>query len=336
MSIRLVESVSRRHLEHLLGSSDERLSNCLLITIDNPDVEPVKVPDKYMRLSLSFHDVDETCFDIGLTLPTFADAQRCLDFVYSNVSRRIICQCDAGRGRSYATQLALCSIGSNDNKRPDNMFPYNKLWYRLLMEAAGLSVPVEPLVSLVIRQKYPPDRLQLLCLSMQRQRWQNWELIIVTDGPLPYLGRYLPAQYDSRIRVIYTDERKGRWGHPYRQLGIDAARGNYIGLSNDDNYYVPGYFEQMVNKLEYTDSDLVLCNMLHAYNNWAVTESYASARIISTDVGAWLARAELIKKVPWGHDRNDFLSDSHYVEKLAETVGLNKVCYVHKPLFIKN
>ena len=43
--------------------------------------------------------------------------------------------------------------------------------------------------------------------------------------------------------------------------------GEFIGLSNDDNYYVPGYLEQIVNAL--ADADIAMCEILHSYSGWA-------------------------------------------------------------------
>jgi hypothetical protein len=52
-----------------------------------------------------------------------------------------------------------------------------------LLSAAGMNLEIDPLVSIAVRIKYAPDRLKLFILSMQRQRYENWEVVAVTDGP---------------------------------------------------------------------------------------------------------------------------------------------------------
>jgi GT2 family glycosyltransferase len=177
------------------------------------------------------------------------------------------------------------------------------------------------------------DRLNLLLLSLRRQRYTNWDAVIVTDGPDRDAAELVESMTDPRLRVIQTPERKGRWGHPYRQIGLEAAaeHGAFVGMANDDDYYAPGYLEQMVQALEWTPADLVLCGMLHAYNGWAATAGFARPDAVSADVGCWLARAELVKRTPWSGA--EFTSDSEYVRRLA--AGGRSVS-INRPLHVKN
>src|SRR5262249_30258736 len=153
-------------------------------------------------------------------------------------------QCQVGVGRSHAVQAALLKIFGGDYKDVLHHGTYNRKLYKLMLEAAGVVIDPEPMVSMAVRVKYAPDRLHLFLLSIQRQRHENWEVIAVTDGPNPAAVELVECMRDPRIRLIETEKPLGLWGHPYRQIGLDACRGDFIGLSNDDNYYVPGYFEQ--------------------------------------------------------------------------------------------
>jgi hypothetical protein len=163
----------------------------------------------------------------------------------------------------------------------------------------------------------------MFILSMQRQRHENWELICVTDGPNIAAVRQVEEIGDPRIRVIETGKRLGRWGHPYRQLGLDACRGEFIGMSNDDNYYVPGYIEQMLYALD--DADLATCQTVHSYLGWQITEE--------VDVGSWIARAAIVKATPW--TGQDHLSDQDYFQALASRAR-GSVITVKRPLFVHN
>ena len=151
----------------------------------------------------------------------------------------------------------------------------------------------EPKVSLAVRLKYAPDRMQAFMLSIQRQRYDNWELVFVTDGPNAAARELVERTGDARIKLVETEKPMGRWGHPYRQRGIAACTGELIGLSNDDNYYVPGYFEQMVGALQAENADLVMCRMLHSYWGWRMIDA-------GNDLGSWLAKRELVERQPQG------------------------------------
>jgi hypothetical protein len=275
------------------------------------------------RLDLIFNDASEA-FQL-VRPPTLDDAQRVLQFAREhNHLPYLVVQCQVGIGRSNAVAAALLKLGGLDPRPVLHRGTYNRALYRLLLEAAGLRPEPEPLVSLAVRVKYGPDRLQLFLLSMRRQRYDNWEVVAVTDGPNAAAAELVQTMGDPRVRLIETPAPLGQWGHPYRQLALDACRGEFIGLSNDDNYYVPGYLEQMVHALE--NADLALCQVVHSYLGWGLTEPGA-------DLGAWMARATLIRRVPF--PGTDFHADRRFLDAL-ETLAAGRIARVDRPLFVHN
>ena len=102
-------------------------------------------------------------------------------------------------------------------------------------------------------------------------------------------------------------------------LASTPRKGEFIGLSNDDNYYVPGYLEQMVNELTWQEADLVVCQTLHSYGGWQVS----AATLNETDLGAFIARRSLTEKVKWEGD--DFRkADKRYIARLGEASRLSR------------
>jgi glycosyltransferase involved in cell wall biosynthesis len=203
---------------------------------------------------------------------------------------------------------------------------HNRALYRKILAAEGWVPDAEPLVSLVVRVKYAPDRIAAFLLSIQRQRYDNWEIVFVTDGPNTAAKLLVERANDPRVKLIVTEKALGRWGHPHRQRGIDACSGEFIGLSNDDNYYVSGYIEQMMNALEDQNADLALCGMLHSYWRWGQIEP-------GHDLGSWIARRALLRSTPWTGD--DFFYDARYLAELRKNAG-EKTVIVNRPLFIHN
>ena len=274
------------------------------------------------RLNLVFNDAGED-FHL-IRKPTLEDAQKILQFARQHCHvPNLVLQCQVGVGRSQAVQAALLKIFGDCPRSILHNGTYNRSLYRLMLEAAQIPHEREPLVSITVRVKYPSDRLKLFLLSMQRQRHENWEVVAVTDGPDPAAACVVNEMQDPRIRLIETEKPMGRWGHPYRQRGLDACRGEFIGMSNDDNYYVPGYLEQMLFALE--DADLATCLMLHNYHGWHVA--------MGSDIGCWIARASLVRQVPW--TGLSFKSDEDYLLSLKALAG-DRVAALERALFVHN
>jgi predicted protein tyrosine phosphatase len=276
------------------------------------------------RLNLIFNDTGR---DFGpVRAPTAEDARRILEFARRHEGApNLVFQCQVGVGRSLAACAALMKLRGEDHRAALHNGTHNRALYRMLLAAAGLAPEPQPRVSLVVRVKYAPDRMAAFALAIRRQRYDNWELVFVTDGPNPGAHDVLAWLRDDRIRLIETDTALGRWGHPHRQKGIDAATGELIGLSNDDNYYVPGYLEQMVNALERDGAELAMCAMLHSYWGWRPLAA-------GHDVGSWIARLDLVRRVPWSGD--NFFYDAKYLDQMKRAA--KKVAVVDRALFIHN
>jgi len=276
------------------------------------------------RLDLIFNDTEDEF--LGVRPPNAEDARAILAFADANQHvPHLVFQCQVGVGRSAAGLAGILKIRGVDNKEILAHGTYNRRLYLELLTAAGVAPEPEPLVSIAVRIKYSPDRLKLFILSMQRQRYKNWEMVAVTDGPNDAAARLIAEFDDPRIRLIETEKRLGRWGYPYRQVGLNECRGDYIGMSNDDNCYVPSYIEQMLHAMGST-VDLVLCQLLHSHAGWQVNPP-------GNDLGAWIARASLIRKVPW--QGAGFFSDRDYLLSL-QAAAEGRVAAVLRPLLIHN
>ena len=315
----------------------ERLPGPALVVsfADGPDQFPTfhDAARVVARLDLCANDATERH---GLVVPPSVEqARSVLDFVRDNKRAPfIVMQCEKGIGRSRAAAAGVlwCRGERYRAQALMDLGTHNRPLCRYICKAGGCPLPEEELVSVVARVKYGPDRLLGLILCLQRQRHQNWELVAVTDGPdraAVELVETIAARGETRVRVIVTPEPRGRWGHPYRQLGIDAARGDWIALTNDDNYYVPGWIEQML--IAGRDADVVLCDTLHSYFGWGVHATAPQPG--GADLGCCMARAALVRAVPWPGD--DQYADGRFIQSLAAKAG-PRIGHVSRPLFVHN
>lgn len=176
------------------------------------------------------------------------------------------------------------------------------------------------------------QRAELACLlySFVAQTYPHWEAVVVHDGPGPAAREVVERIADPRVRLIETPERRGGFGHPWRELGIDACTGDYIGLTNGDNYYAPVYFEWMLHLLTTRGADVAYCDWVHSHTQWSVMRAGPGKWMI--DLGCWIARAGLVKATPW----RDFAfeGDGTFFEDLLRKAAA--VVHLPKPLFVHN
>jgi glycosyltransferase involved in cell wall biosynthesis len=193
-----------------------------------------------------------------------------------------------------------------------------------------LPVRGEPTVSLAVATYRQPDPLAGLLYSLRCQTYDRWEAIVVHDGPGPETRAQVERLADARVRLIETPQRKGQFGHPWRQVGIRECTGQYIGLTNGDNYYAPVYFEWLLHVLTTRQADFAYCDLVHSHERWAYfpTAPHKSA----LDLGAWIAKAELVKATPWRDC--GFAGDGTFIEDLVAQARV--VVHVPACLFVHN
>lgn len=124
-----------------------------------------------------------------------------------------------------------------------------------------------PLVSIIMPVYNGSKWLGISIPSVLAQTLRDFELIVLNDGStdssLQMLEKF--ASQDHRMRVI-NQQNMG----PGATLnkGISLARGEYLCFIDQDDSYLPTYLEQMVTKIEATDSEVVLC-----YYKWLDVET---------------------------------------------------------------
>ncbi len=110
----------------------------------------------------------------------------------------------------------------------------------------------QPLISVVIPSKNRPHFLRAAVESVLQQTYQNVEVVVVDDGSMP--AAQLAA--DSRITLIRFE--KSRGAAAARNYGLQIAKGKYVALLDDDDYYYPHKLAmQLAYLLAHPEVDLV-------------------------------------------------------------------------------
>ena len=115
--------------------------------------------------------------------------------------------------------------------------------------------------------------------SLLNQTYQHLEIICVndgsTDGTLDILNAF--AKKDDRIRVI---TQKNAGVATARNTALDAATGKYIMSCDGDDWYEPVMCAQMLNAIETTDSDVVVCGCTFEFEKSEETEQLTQRRFL--------------------------------------------------------
>ena len=104
------------------------------------------------------------------------------------------------------------------------------------------------------------NRLPLLKRAIDSvidQTYSNIELIVVSDNSTDGTVEYCNGRNDFQFIGIPASESKG--GNYARNLGIKAARGEYVAFLDDDDYWLPTKVKKQMALMESKQCDLVYC-----------------------------------------------------------------------------
>lgn len=150
-------------------------------------------------------------------------------------------------------------------------------------------------VSIVV-PVYNVEKYMKRCLdSILAQTYTNLEIILVDDGSTDSSGEICDtyAEKDNRVVVIHKDN--GGLSDA-RNVGIEKATGEYIAFIDSDDYIDLSMVQVMVEKLEATSSDIVLCNYEYVDEDGRlIDESNGETRVISEELTSEQALDRLCK-----------------------------------------
>lgn len=118
-----------------------------------------------------------------------------------------------------------------------------------------------PLVSVVMAAYNAADTIGGAIESVQRQSYAGFELVIVDDNSSDDTGAIADgfAARDERIRVVHSEGQGGAAGA--RNLGLQAARGQFFAFHDSDDETHPERLErQLAALLRNPTASVCLCN----------------------------------------------------------------------------
>lgn len=170
--------------------------------------------------------------------------------------------------------------------------------------------------------------------SLQQQTYKNWKLYLVHDGPNE-TGLRETVNRINEQRVVYeeTAVRSENWGHSIRSEWLQKAEGDYVVITNQDNYHVPVFIEYMVNGFTHGSVATYCSDMAHSYKAWQIIP--CSLRRGYVDCAGVMMRLDKAKKVGW-NDVTSHSADWFFFEALIKQYGINSFIKVKGCLLIHN
>ena len=104
-------------------------------------------------------------------------------------------------------------------------------------------------------------KLEYCLESLVSQTISDYEIIAVddcsTDNSLEILRQY-EANHPDKFKVIASHVNKKQGGA--KNLGLEIAKGEWIGFIDSDDWITPDYYEKLLKKAEETGADMVGCD----------------------------------------------------------------------------
>jgi len=202
----------------------------------------------------------------------------------------------------------------------------------------------QPCIEIIAVAYQRLGELKVFVQSILNQTRPNWTLRVVHDGPdaaFERTMRQFSEEAAGRVSFSCSSERYDDYGSTPRAEALKQATGDFILLTNADNYYVPRFVEFVTEAIQRTNADVVMYDMIHSHDNpgGRGTPAYSYFKTVyerlHIDMGAAVVRRALAQAAGFTDKTHD--GDATYFEHVAGIKGADtSICKVDCVLFVHN
>ena len=122
------------------------------------------------------------------------------------------------------------------------------------------------LISVIVPVYNVAQYLEKSIASIQKQTYQNLEIILVDDGATDESGRLCDAiaEQDDRVSVLH---KKNEGLSQARNDGMKQTHGDYLIFIDSDDYIHPEMIQSLYEQLIQEDADVSSCGVMNVYAN---------------------------------------------------------------------
>ena len=125
-----------------------------------------------------------------------------------------------------------------------------------------------PIISIIIPVYNVEKYLERCVNSLVNQTFKEIEILLVNDGSTDNSGALcdeFAKKYDN-VRAIHKPN-GGCGPSEARNMGLELAKGQYIGFIDSDDYVDEDMFEVLYNAIVKENADVSVCGLYHAYTD---------------------------------------------------------------------
>ena len=205
---------------------------------------------------------------------------------------------------------------------------------------------MQPKVSVIVPVYNAEKKIQRCVESLLSQTLKEMEFIFINDYSTDASGEMLEEikKQDERVIVIHSPKNSGAGGA--RNLGLDMAKGEYIGFVDSDDFIKADMFEELYEVAKENDCDIVDCplynmkadslrppGVLDEFCNCTLTTEQRELLILSDGyIVTKIFRASLIEENHVRFRPNVKVEDADFLLKLI--LHADRFGNVHDPKYI--
>lgn len=208
-----------------------------------------------LEIQIAFYDFNRpllvnTLVDISSTIDKKTQASKCYE---SQLKEKSYIEATLGYNRYRAlTIIPKCEFAESFILMSSREITDKPVEYFSLKQfhPATIEKQTSPLVSIVIRTLDRTALLRDALNSVVTQSYPNLELIVVNDGGSSV--RQIIEEFDCFFPIVYIEHDCSKGRSAAANSGVNAARGKYINLLDDDDILYSNHVEKLVRFLERT------------------------------------------------------------------------------------
>ncbi|ORJ28280.1 glycosyltransferase family 2 protein [Streptococcus oralis] len=153
------------------------------------------------------------------------------------------------------------------------------------------------LISVIVPVYNVAQYLEKSIASIQKQTYQNLEIILVDDGATDESGRLCDsiAEKDERVSVLH---KKNEGLSQARNDGMKQAYGDYLIFIDSDDYIHPEMIQSLYEQLVQEEADVSSCGVMNVYANDESPQSANQDDYFVCDSQTFLREYLIGEKIP--------------------------------------
>lgn len=201
-----------------------------------------------------------------------------------------------------------------------------------------------PKVSIIVPTFNRPSSLKKTLESIQQQTFNDYEVLIISNGGVDNSKEIVESFNDSRFFYFYQ-EGTGSPASP-RNNGIRRSKGSFLAFCDDDDLWLPNKLKLQIDFLEDNPEYAACCTYIKRFNDdseW-INQDEKSKNPITTlnllykntvPLSSLFLRKKIFEKIePFNEDKNIFGSEDY--ELVLRLSIVSKIFCIEKYLVLYN